>query len=165
MVTTPESLALGNQGPEFPWGAALTKISGFQRLSEKSVCLQCRPWTCKWRWVLQPARRVGWTVERTDQGRESTFTEGLCCLPKWILKVRDPRCGLEHKRGSTIAAEGGETAILQIIWGRLPAAVFGSERNFSSKRGKSCLSHSEGKSELFLLQGRNHLYTQYPYWF
>lgn len=110
-------------------------------------------------------KESGWEWERTDEGREATFTEGFCCLPKWILEVRKPRCGLVHKRGSTIAAEDGENVILQIFQGRLPATVFGSERNFSSKRGNSCLPHSEGKSELFPLQGRDHLYTQYPYGF
>lgn len=115
--------------------------------------------------MLQPARKVGGIGERTDEGREVTFTEELCCLPKWMLKVRKPRCGLVYKRGSTIAAEDGENVILQIFQGRLPAAVFGSERNFSSKSRNSSLPHSEGKSELFSLQGRDHIYTQYPYGF
>lgn len=110
--------------------------------------------------MLQPARRVGWNGERTDEGRGGPFTEGLCYLPKWIRKVKEPRFGLVYKR-----AEGGEIIILQIIQGRIPAAVFGSERNFSSKRGKSCLPHSDRKSEFFPLQGRDHFYTQYANWF
>lgn len=65
-----------------------------------------------------------------------------------------------NKKGSTIPTEVGEIVILQIIQGRVPATVFGSERNFSRKRGKSYLPHSEGKSELFPLQGRDYLYTQ-----